>query len=264
MLPDDGWRAMSEAKSSETPDYEKHTLRGRPRKFVRAVVLAICRVLARLKIEGIANVPTSGAVLVVSNHLHNADPVLTIAAFPRPVHYMAKKEAYNVPGLKQLMNFVGAFPVDRGKADRNAIRRAEGALAQGIPVGMFPEGTRSVTRSLQRAHAGAGMLALKSGVPVIPLVITGSEALPFNGKKGKVQASSKMPERDHKGVRLLFGQPFVIPRMIGERKIGTDEATEIIMVEIARLLPPDYRGVYADALAGETVRRAILVNPTAG
>ena len=58
-----------------------------------------------------------------------------------------------------------------------------------------------------------------------------------------------MPERDHEGVRLLFGKPFVIPRMIGD-EINTDEATEIIMVEIARLLPPDYRGVYADALAG--------------
>jgi 1-acyl-sn-glycerol-3-phosphate acyltransferase len=262
MLPDDGRRPMSEAKSS--PDYERHTLRGRPRKLVRATVLGICRVLAHLKIEGIANIPPSGAVLVVSNHLHNADPVFTVAAFPRPVHYMAKKEAYNVPGLKQLMNYVGAFPVDRGKGDRNAIRRAEGALAQGIAVGMFPEGTRSITRSLQRAHSGAGMLALKSGVPVIPLVVTGSEALPFNGKKGKAQASSKMPERDHKGVRLLFGEPFVIPRMIGERKISTDEATEIIMVEIARLLPPDYRGVYADALAGETVRRAIPMRSTAG
>jgi 1-acyl-sn-glycerol-3-phosphate acyltransferase len=255
---------MSEPKSTKTPDYEKHTLRGRPRKIVRATVLAICRALARLRIDGIANVPASGAVLVVSNHLHNVDPVLTIAAFPRPVHYMAKKEAYNVPVLKQLMNYVGAFPVDRGKGDRSAIRRAEGALSQGIPVGMFPEGTRSSTRSLQRAHTGAGMIALKSGVPVIPLVVTGSEALPFNGKKGKIQAGSKMPERDHTGVRLLFGEPFVIPRFIGERKINTHEATEIIMVEIARLLPPDYRGIYAEALATETVRRAIPWKPAEG
>ena len=106
---------MSQAKSIKTTDYEKHTLRGRPRMFVRATILAICRLLFHLKIEGIENVPVSGAVLVVSNHLHNIDPVMTIAAFPRPVHYMAKKEAYNVPILKQLMNYVGAFPVDRGK-----------------------------------------------------------------------------------------------------------------------------------------------------
>jgi 1-acyl-sn-glycerol-3-phosphate acyltransferase len=250
-------------KKQPAPDYERHTLRGLPRKVVRFFVLGLLRTLVRLKIDRIGIVPPAGPALVVSNHLHNIDPVMAIAAFPRPVHYMAKKEAYNVPVLKQLMNFVGAFPVDRGKADRTAIRRAEGALAQGIPVGMFPEGTRSVTRSLQNAHPGAGMLAVRSGVPVIPLVITGSERLPFNGKKGKLQSSAKMPERGHNGVRLLFGDPFVIPRTIGERKISADEATEIIMIEIARLLPPDYRGVYTQALANETVRRSLPWNPDA-
>jgi 1-acyl-sn-glycerol-3-phosphate acyltransferase len=105
------------------------------------------------------------------------------------------------------------------------------------------------------------MLALKSGAPVIPLVVTGSERLPFNGKKGRLQAGANTPAPGHKGVRLLFGEPFVIPRMIDERKISTDEATDIIMVEIARLLPPDYRGVYSDALANETTRRAIPWNP---
>lgn len=248
---------MSESKSRQVPDYNRHTLQGRPRAVVRGIVLLLLRLLAHTRIERIDVIPPSGAVLVVSNHLHNVDPVMTVAAFPRSIHYMAKKEAYNVPGLKQLMNLVGAFPVDRGKADRNAIRRAEGALAQGIPVGMFPEGTRSTTRSLQRGHTGAGMLALKSGVPVVPLVITGSERLPFNGKKGKISAGTKMPERGHEGVKLLFGDPFVIPKTIGEQKISSDEATEIIMVEIARLLPPDYRGVYADALTNETTRRAI-------
>jgi 1-acyl-sn-glycerol-3-phosphate acyltransferase len=251
---------MSDAPAKlKTPDYNKHTLRGRPRSVVRAVVLFLFRPLFRLNIERVETVPPEGAMLVVSNHLHNADPILTTAAFPRSIHNMAKKEAFAVPGLSPLLRFFGTFPVDRGKADRNAIRRAEGALQQGIAVGMYPEGTRSVTRSLQPAHSGAGLLALKTGVPVLPLVVTGTERLPFNGKKGKLQASSKMPEAGHKGVRIYFGDPFVIPRTIGERKISSDEATEIIMVEIARLLPPDYRGVYADALANETERRALGV-----
>jgi 1-acyl-sn-glycerol-3-phosphate acyltransferase len=249
---------MSEAPSkSSTPDYNKHTLRGRPRSVVRTFALFLFRPLFRLKIERLEIVPNKGAMLVVSNHLHNADPILTVAAFPRSIHYMAKKEVFAIPVVSQFVRFLGSFPVDRGKADRQAIRRAEGALLQGIPVGMFPEGTRSVTRCLQPAHTGAGMLALKTGAPVLPLVVTGTERLPFNGKKGKLQASAKMPERDHKGVRLLFGDPFIIPRFIGDRKISSDEATEIIMVEIARLLPPDYRGVYADALANETERRAM-------
>jgi 1-acyl-sn-glycerol-3-phosphate acyltransferase len=248
---------MTEVRPNRTePNYNRHTLRGRPRSVVRAIALLLFRPLFRLKIERPEIVPKEGALLVVSNHLHNADPILTVAAFPRSIHYMAKKEVFAIPLVNQFVRFLGSFPVDRGKADRQAVRRAEGALQQGIPVGMFPEGTRSVTRSLQPAHAGAGMLALKTGAPILPLVVTGTERLPFNGKKGKLQAAAKMPEPGHKGVRLLFGDPFVIPRFIGDRKISSDEATEIIMIEIARLLPPDYHGVYADALANETERRA--------
>jgi 1-acyl-sn-glycerol-3-phosphate acyltransferase len=231
--------------SRETASFERYTLRGRPRRVIRAVLLTILRVVIRLRVEHVERVPEAGA-LVVSNHLHNADPVLTTIAYPLPIHYMAKKEVFRIPVIKWILRWVGSFPVDRGKADRTAIRRAEAALQHGIAVGMYPEGTRSVTRALREAHSGVGLLALRNDVPIVPAIVTGTERLPFNGAKGRAQASLPMPDPGHRGVRILFGEPFRIPREIDGRKISPDEATDRIMIEIARLLPPDYRGIYAD------------------
>jgi 1-acyl-sn-glycerol-3-phosphate acyltransferase len=234
-----------EAGPRKPADFERYTIRGRPRRVLRAILLAILRVAIGLRVVHAERVPSSGA-LVVSNHLHNADPVLTSIAYPYPIHYMAKKEVFRIPVIKWVLRWVGSFPVDRGKADRTAIRRAELALQRGIAVGMYPEGTRSVTRALREAHSGVGLLALRNDVPIVPAVVTGTERLPFNGAKGRVQASLPMPEPGHKGVRVLFGEPFRIPREIGGRKVSPDEATDRIMIEIARLLPPDYRGLYTD------------------
>jgi 1-acyl-sn-glycerol-3-phosphate acyltransferase len=227
-------------------DLERHTLRGRPRRALRRIVVAVCWLLFRQRLVHVERVPKTGGVLAVANHIHNVDPILINAAFPRPIHFMAKKEAFEVPVLPWILRFTGSFPVDRGRSDRAAIKRALAALEAGIAVGIFPEGTRSPVRALQRAHPGAGMLALAAGVPVIPIAITGTERLPFNGVKAKAAAGLPWPERDHTGVRILFGEPFVVPREIDGRRVSSDEATEIIMREIARLLPPDYRGVYAD------------------
>jgi 1-acyl-sn-glycerol-3-phosphate acyltransferase len=245
-------------------DYNRGTLQGPWRRIVRAILLAILYPLFRLKLEHLDRVPPEGPVLVISNHIHNADPLVVNAAFPRPIHFMAKKEAFHVPLLPVFMRLAGAFPVDRGNADRGAIKVAVETLAAGIPVGIYPEGTRSVTRSLAKAHSGAGLIALMSGVPVMPIVVTGTERLPFNGAKGRLASGAPAQNPGHKGVHVLFGELFTIPRTIDGRRVGSEQATEIMMIEIARLLPPDYRGIYADLLAQETVRRAIPVAPVPG
>lgn len=237
-------------------DFERHTLRGWPRRALRVVILGFLRLVVKLRLQHVERAPLTGGVLVVSNHLHNVDPILVDAAFPRPLHFMAKKELFAIPVVRTLLPIVGAFPVDRGRADRTAIKRAQALLAQSIAVGIFPEGTRSVTRSLQKAHPGAGLLAL-SGCPVQPVVVTGSERLPLNGAKAKLAAGAAWPDSGHAGVRILFGEPFTVPASIDGRRVGADQAAEIIMIEIARLLPPDYRGVYAEALASEAIRREL-------
>lgn len=224
-------------------DLERGTIRGRPRRILRKAVLGLFFLLFRMRLKHVERVPADAGLLVVANHIHNADPILLNAAFPRPLHFMAKKEAFKLAPLRWALHWVGAFPVERGKSDRKAIRRALAALEHGIAVGVFPEGTRSKVFAMQHAHPGAGMLALTSGALVQPVAITGTERLPFNGAKGRAQGELAR-DPGHSGVQILFGEPFRVQRESDGRKVTAEEATEIIMREIARLLPPDYRGVY--------------------
>jgi 1-acyl-sn-glycerol-3-phosphate acyltransferase len=201
----------------------------------------------RLKVEGMENVPQSGAAVMVSNHMHNVDPVLLEAVFPRPVRFMAKKEVFSVPFASWVARMTDSFPVDRGAPDRQALRAAQDRLNDGAIVGLFPEGTRSTTGGLKDVFPGAAAIALRANAPVIPTAVIGTDTLPFNGSK---------PRRPGKWqVTVRIGEPFYLNRdAVDGQKPDLAELTDQMMVEVARLLPKDYQGIYADrvdALAGE-------------
>src|SRR5437588_3250375 len=141
---------------------------------LRWFAIVIFAVIARVRLNGIENVPTEGPFIIASNHLSWTDIPLIPLNLQRKVIYMAKEEYFSSK-IAWLVRFMGAFPVKRGEADRQALRAAEEQLKKGNILVIFPEGTRSRTRTMAKAHPGMGMIALRTGVPVVPVAISGSE-----------------------------------------------------------------------------------------
>lgn len=230
---------MSRKLGDQTPDLLAGTLHGDLRAALRSLVLSIVRPILRLQILGEAAIPTHGPLLVVSNHLSNADPLLLEAVFPRPLFFMGKAELFDNPFFRWILHRFGGFPVARGTADRAALRHAKAVLDQGIAVGIYPEGGRSRTVSLVSGLSGAGLIALQTQAPVLPVAMTGTEYFPVNG-----EMPPRRPGSIPRGVRVRFGEPFSIPLRVDDRRVTPDEATRLIMVRIAEMLPERYRGVY--------------------
>lgn len=126
-----------------------------------------------LKSKGIHNLPTRGAVIAAANHVSMWDPIVVGAVFPRPVHFMAKAELYEKAWLAWFFTRLNAFPVNRGSADRVAMRHSLHVLEDEQVLGIFPEGTRYNSSEL-KAHTGVAWIALKSGAPVVPIACVGT------------------------------------------------------------------------------------------
>jgi len=149
----------------------------------------ICRlifgVVFRRRVIGAENIPASGAIIVASNHISSFDPPVVGTGFWRPGVYMAKEELFRNPLIGRFIRSIRAFPVKRGTADRASLKYALDALERGEALVMFPEGTRSQDGELQPPEMGVGMIACRSGAPVIPAWVHGTAgALPGRGRRG--------------------------------------------------------------------------------
>lgn len=205
----------------------------------RLFVLPGLRAGIRLKVFGLDNVPKHGGALMICNHLGWFDPVLLMAASPRPILWMAKAEFVKYPVLRWFAMQAGAFPVRRGQPDRQALRHAQRRLDDGMLVGMFPEGTRSKSGGLKEPFAGASLVALRSKAPIIPCALVGTDGLPLSGSEPVIR-------RRYPKVSAIFGEPFTLEHVGPDgRKRSLDDLTDALMIEIARLLPEQYRGIYA-------------------
>jgi 1-acyl-sn-glycerol-3-phosphate acyltransferase len=225
----------------EFGDLAKGTMQGWVFTLIRAVLLTLSRLILGLRIRGLDNVPKAGGVLIVANHLHNADPVLIAIACNRPIHYMGKRELFQVPLLRGLIRFGGTFPIDRGTPDRWAIRRSEETLKQGIILGMFPEGTRSKSGAIKAPLPGAGLIGLRANAPILPVAVLGTERLPFGGKRPKAERKIGL-----RGATVTFGEPFTLPREVDGVRLSAAAASDLMMAKVAAMLPEEYRGIYAN------------------
>jgi len=138
------------------------------------LVFPIFRFLFRGQTIGIANLPKTGGVVVVSNHGSHLDPPILGHALGRPVAFMAKSELFKVPILSFIISACGAYPVKRGAGDREAIRNASNRLIEGWATGVFLDGTRQENGRVNDPKAGAALLAARTGSPILPVAIVNS------------------------------------------------------------------------------------------
>jgi 1-acyl-sn-glycerol-3-phosphate acyltransferase len=141
----------------------------------RPTIGTVVKLIAPLRVYGAERVPMTGGLVVAANHFSWIDPPALGAAIPRTLYMMAKVEAHRVPGLGQLMRSFGAFPVRRGESDREAVRTMREIVRDGHALGMFAEGTRQRSGVPGPIQAGAAMVAITEGAPLIPVAINGSQ-----------------------------------------------------------------------------------------
>jgi len=217
--------------------------------FVAALYCANIRIWAtllvainlRTEIIGIENVPKKGAFILASNHVSLADPPVLSVKTPRRIAWMAKKELFDIPILGLFYRFYGCVPVKRERADLAALRKSQEALERGLPLGMFPEGTRTGKPGLKEAEPGTALVALRSGAPVLPVGITSTKAVTLPA------GFFYWLTRRRPGIRVVYGTLFSLPAPLTIRKPDVEAGTTRIMQEIAALLPSEYRGFYREA-----------------
>jgi 1-acyl-sn-glycerol-3-phosphate acyltransferase len=152
------------------------------RLFKWTVVIPALHGYFRGRIYGAENVPSQGKLVVVSNHASDFDPPIVSSCVGRPVAYMAKQELFEVPVLSTLIRLYGAYPVNRGSADRSAIRAALASLEQGWAAGIFLQGTRTPDGRITDPKLGAALIAHKAQAPLLPVCLWGTHNILEKGK----------------------------------------------------------------------------------
>jgi 1-acyl-sn-glycerol-3-phosphate acyltransferase len=152
-------------------------------RALRALVHGINRAYFRVTVEGEADVPATGPVIVAPVHRSNIDFFIASEVSRRKLFYMAKDSLWKAPRFGTFLESIGAFPVHREGADRLALDRAQDVLERGEALILFPEGTRRSGPVVEELHEGAAFLAARTGAPIVPVGIGGSAAAMPKGSK---------------------------------------------------------------------------------
>ena len=193
--------------------------------FYRAcwwIALLLCKILFGLKVTGAGRIPETGGVILASNHCSYADPVFIGVSTRRILHFLAKQEAFGWFFIGLLIRSLNASPIKRGLVDLKALSDVEEALREEKAVLLFPEGTRSKDGRLGKARPGVGLLGSRTGVPVIPLYISGTACI-FRSLFGRVGVHFGDP---------VYPREFIIP---DNRKETYHKITQEVMRRIEEI-----------------------------
>lgn len=217
---------------------ESNVIRSNPflQKMVKSVITFLAAILLKLHFEGLEKIPASGGLIIATNHMSQIDTAILLLNPIRKDQAALITDKYKKHFLIRF--FVKSQPhiwIDRTRADFAAFGAAERYLEKGGALGIAPEGTRSKTGALIEGKSGTVLLAVRAGVPVVPVGLAGTENFTHNLKRFK-----RTP------VTVRFGNPFVLaPMDLQDRKGSLQNATDEVMCHIAAQLPAKYHGVYA-------------------
>lgn len=193
--------------------------------------------LVRLEdIQGLENVPKEGPAILMINHIAFVDPIVVMHLVPRNIVPLAKAEVFDYPVINIFPRLWGVIPVRREEFDRGAVRLALEVLDAGEIILVAPEATRSP--KLQQGKEGVAYLASRSGAPVVPVAIEGTQGFPSHPLSRRWKGE---------GVRARFGRPFRYrPELARPDREELRKMTDEGMYVLAGLLPEERRGVYTD------------------
>jgi 1-acyl-sn-glycerol-3-phosphate acyltransferase len=195
-------------------------------------------VLCRIEVTGRENVPPYGPYFIAFNHIDTLDAPLMVVFWPHVPEGITAAENYSHPIVGTLMRMYGAIPIKRTSYDREALEKGLEVIKSGSPLVVAPEGTRRRQPGMRQAKPGIAFLAMKAKAPIVPVGITGTETWIPSWKK------FRRPR-----ITMNIGKPFSLPEeplAREQRQAKLEEYTTLIMKRIAALVPPEYRGVYAD------------------
>ena len=200
------------------------------------------RFLVKLeRVEGVEHIPIHGPAIVMINHIAFVDPIVTMGVMPRNIVPLSKVEAYRYPVFGIFPWLWEAIPVHRGEFDRKALRSAIQVLEAGEMVLVAPEGTRGP--ALQRGKEGVAFLAHRTGAPILPVAIGGTEGFPTLPLSRRWQRP---------GAVVRFGRTFRFrPGLARPNRETLRRMTDQAMCVLASMLPEGRRGVYAAAECGK-------------
>lgn len=213
------------------------------KRLVYGFVKIFVETTIRPHIEQMENIPLTGPYLIAGNHVNSLDGIVMFHFIqPRVLTTLTKEENYSNPFIRILSDAWGAIPIKRGAVDNTAMNLALDALKDGKFLAVLPEGTRSHTGEMQQGKPGILPLAVKSGVPIVPV-----------GFHGHIDFARNLLAFRKTDFYLEIGQPFFVKATMRDldrekRQIITDE----VMYRIAMLLPEEYRGYYSDLTKATT------------
>jgi len=207
------------------------------RETLRKLVHIVFHAIAKIEFIGGENIPAKGGIILATNHMSRLDIPLLFLIPSRPdITALVTDKYQSYPFFRWFTQTAEGIWIDRTKADFAAFRLAAEVIQAGKALGIAPEGTRSTTASLLEAKAGTALLAVRTNTPVVPVAIAGTE---------NAVSQFKRLRRPH--IVTRFGVPIPPPALTREnREAALQRYTDEIMCQMAAMLPPSYRGFYAD------------------